>query len=538
MKKQILGMWLALLVFLSAVYVVEVNDMSEADGITIDQDVLRRIRASIQATYTVFSSGGTTYAKSNVPGGTDYEDVDANCGSVINDALSAMSDGGILLLREGTFVIGSTGLVVAHDGTTIMGSGMGTIVQFTKATGVDDYTIKIEEKDNCRVTNFKILGQLGDGNHGIFIYGSSKFMIDHMWISGVGEESIFVLRKGTTWCRDGIIANNLIEGAGDGAIELNYGSQFITIANNVVRDCDAKGVLPGGAGIRLVGDATYTVEDNTVVGNIVEECQRGINIAGYVHDNVIADNVFTNNAGVGIRLYDGGGAGSPTYNLITGNLVKDNGSHGVYVQDASSYNDFLNNKIMDNTGYGVYVLDSTCVDNVVKGNTFSGNSTAPYLSASTTTKLACINLPLVAAHTFLSADGNSWGAEIDANTEYAIFAGSLPPHVHRVAYMIIKAVGLAAPGAGNAMNLQIDGYGGADDEAEGTETITIATKKSVTDNTAVNDYIQWLINASDDADIDDLAGGDTVQIKVQHDAAAGGDIATDAVFQTVEVYYV
>jgi len=100
----------------------------------------------------------------------------------------------------------------------------------------------------------------------------------------------------------------------------------------------------------------------------------------------------------------------------------------------------------------------------------------------------------------------------------------------------IKAVSIVLEA--DAMRLQIDGYGGASNEAEGTETIALANQASTSTNFGANDYIYWLLTASDDADIDDLTRGDTVQIKVQHDAAGGANCETDAVFQTLEIDYV
>lgn len=494
-----------------------------------------RLIGAIPATYTAFTIDSTHYAEANFAGGTDYSGtVEA---TVLNNALAAMTSGGLLLLKD-MFDIGTTELEVAHDGTFIGGLGWGTGIEFTGAPGggADVYGIKVQEKDNFRASNFKILGTLADGNHGIFIYGSSKFTIDHMWLSGIGEESIFVLRYGTTWCRDGDISHNLIEGGGGQGIELNFGSQYITVANNVIRDQDAKSGLPGGPGIMLTGDATYTVEDNNINNNIIEECQIGMQLAGYVNDNTISDNEMVNNVGVGLDLYDGGGAGSPTYNSITGGLIKDNGSHGVYVRDASTNNDFSDIKIFDNTGYGVYVLDSTAIDNSFLDNKYDGNSTAAFLSAATAIKLRSIIVPFIEGSVLLAAGVNGWGWDIDLGGEYALAVAYLPLAVHQTVFIRINAV--AGVADVDAMRLQIDAYGGASDEALGTETIAIVDKASTTTNFADNDYIYWLLTTSDDADIDDFTGGDMIQILVQHEAAGGADCATHAVFQTAEILYV
>ncbi|GAH09837.1 unnamed protein product [marine sediment metagenome] len=54
----------------------------------------------------------------------------------------------------------------------------------------------------------------------------------------------------------------------------------------------------------------------------------------------------------------------------------------------------------------------------------------------------------------------------------------------------------------------------------------------------VNDVIHWLLTSADDADIGHLEGGDSLQLKVLHEGAGGGDIETDAIFRCVEIEYV
>jgi hypothetical protein len=109
----------------------------------------------------------------------------------------------------------------------------------------------------------------------------------------------------------------------------------------------------------------------------------------------------------------------------------------------------------------------------------------------------------------------------------------MPLEVQQVVRFKIWAVGLAAPGAGNAMRLEININAGGDDEVYTTEAITVVDKPNTTDNFAIDDVIHWMIDASDDADVDDITGGDSVEVKVLHEAAGGGDIATDAVFRVV-----
>ena len=88
------------------------------------------------------------------------------------------------------------------------------------------------------------------------------------------------------------------------------------------------------------------------------------------------------------------------------------------------------------------------------------------------------------------------------------------------------------------MRLEININAGASNEPYTTEAIAVANKPSETSNFAANDVIYWEIDPSDDPDIGDLAGGDSLGIKVLHEAAGDGDIATDAVLRCVEIEYV
>jgi len=152
------------------------------------------------------------------------------------------------------------------------------------------------------------------------------------------------------------------------------------------------------------------------------------------------------------------------------------------------------------------------------------------------TKFNTIVAPFVDGTTFLSADGSSWGWEIDAATDYSVATATLPPNATQLIKIVIKGVSLVAEA--DAMRLEIDGYAGASNQAEGTETIDVVDCPSDTTNFAADDYIEWTLTASDDTDIDEIHGGDTVQIKCQHEAAGGADCETDCVLQAVELHYI
>jgi len=134
---------------------------------------------------------------------------------------------------------------------------------------------------------------------------------------------------------------------------------------------------------------------------------------------------------------------------------------------------------------------------------------------------------------FIHGDASPKGWEIDAAAEWAIAPFTLPPDCQQVCWVRIKAVGLAAPGAGNGMLLDIQIDAGGDDEGFQAEAIAVANKVNSTLNFAANDVIQWLLTPADDSDIGDLIADDHGHVKVRFETFANGDIDTDAVFGTV-----
>jgi len=129
-----------------------------------------------------------------------------------------------------------------------------------------------------------------------------------------------------------------------------------------------------------------------------------------------------------------------------------------------------------------------------------------------------------------------FGYEVDEDGEYTIGLKTLRKEVNRVICWKIWATALIDEA--DAMRLQIEAYGATSNEPYTTETIAVANKPSETTNFVINDVIYWLLDMTDDGDLDDMLGGDQVMIKVLHEAAGDGDCATDAAFSCVEIEYV
>jgi len=70
------------------------------------------------ASYTVYKVGSTYYAKSHLHGGTNYSGADAS--TVINNAITALTNGGRIFFKAGTYTI-TASIVIDYDGITLEG---------------------------------------------------------------------------------------------------------------------------------------------------------------------------------------------------------------------------------------------------------------------------------------------------------------------------------------------------------------------------------------------------------------------------------
>ncbi|GAI06904.1 unnamed protein product, partial [marine sediment metagenome] len=84
------------------------------------------------------------------------------------------------------------------------------------------------------------------------------------------------------------------------------------------------------------------------------------------------------------------------------------------------------------------------------------------------------------------------------------------------------------------MELEMVVYGGADNEAYNTHDGSIAQLDSTSVNFAADDIIFWTNTVAGTLL---LTGGDSIEVKVLHEAAEGENCETDAFFRTVEIEY-
>ena len=134
--------------------------------------------------------------------------------------------------------------------------------------------------------------------------------------------------------------------------------------NNVITANEAYG--NEGYGIRVRGS-----HDNHISENDFHDNYQGIVLDTESHDNVVADNLVTNNGRNGIYLRE-----SAHENEVGGNTSENNGEHGIYIK--SNQNLITNNVSRGNVKGGVTILPATgsteaVVDNELRGNLVEAN---------------------------------------------------------------------------------------------------------------------------------------------------------------------
>ena len=348
----------------------------------------------------------------------------------------------------------------------------------------------------------------------------------------------------------------------------------ITVINNVSYSNGQQGIQLGDLrGCTCTGNVVYNnasygillidnIQNSTLTANISQgNADDGICLLTSTCKLVtISANVSFNNATDGILLY---GASS---NTIVGNVCYHNTRYGIYLRNGASDNVvssnicydepvavqsnglILNNDADDNlimlnwftghTNMGIQILTADCDRNVVIHNRLGGNTNGPISDAGTGTIFEMVTLPFVDGTASITANGAPKGWRVAAANEFAITYGVMPPECQQVMKIRVLAVGLAAPGAGNQMLIDLAANGAQPDEVYTGEAIAVNSKESNETAFAINDIVTWTFTPADDSDIGDLVAGDCLEIKMIYRAAVAPDIATNALLRCVDISYV
>ena len=526
-------------------------------------------------------SGTTTYVAMRVGiSGWVLIDQGAVAATVINAALTEVGgavDGEVVVL-EGAYTILAT--LNVPESVLFRGVGWGTIFNYN--AGGNCITIT---GDNVKVRDLKIVitagaGEAGTRPNGVFADTFDNIEVIGLWLVGdttVGYDGSELRQIGIylSTVHNSVIIGNSSESWGIG-INI-YSSGGIAVSSNNCRENMRYGFyVDSSAFCSYVGnystenlyhgifvDSSYEV---AIVGNTCYFNEmNGIYLldGSYcpVTSNTCPENTWN---GIAVEFF-----GS---NTIMGNVVEINYRHGLYLLNTSentivgnifSYNDYdwtgtydginidgdsddnlvHSNTCNSNDRYGISISAATCDRNWVKNNLLFFNNSAPFNNAGTETKLAA------KVFQFIEAFGGdaAWkttsptGIQIDAAGETALAVGEAPLEIQMVVQFRVKGVALVATGVGKGMLLEININAGkpTGSEAYNAEAIAVASVISTEDDVALNDAIEWIIDATDDVDVADIEFGETMEMfAIFEDAGADGDIATNAAIRTISMEYV
>lgn len=491
-----------------------------------------------QATLTIAASDSSAWSRRCADYVCDGVDDHVQIQAAI-DALPAT--GGEVFLLDGRYNIEVA--LVLDSYQTLRGCGRNTILTTTTA-GLTIITAtggSGTERIGILITDLCIDGNAGGvaGNYGIVWTYVNYSEICNIWCQDNALEGIDLVN-----CCFNTVIGNICQGNGADAIILDGDSDGNVVSGNVCRGNDygiylweADGNIINGntcdgnteAGIDLDASNNNVIIANTLSANgyhgiILSDssnniisgnfCQgngvRGIRLELTSNDNIISGNTCIGNSQAADNTYDNIDLNNSSYNLILGNLCRDGGG-------------------ANQPRYGIHLENDTCVENVVKENDlYDSGRTAPFNDIGTGTKL---NVYVVLFSD--GSDSQDSGFLIDADTEYARAWLRLPPEVQQAVRM--KVYARSGVLEADHMRAEFVIYGGADNEGYQTHNGSVANHPSTSADFAADDVIYWTIT---EAGVLALLGGDSIEVKVLHEALGNGDCATNAYMRTVEIEYV
>lgn len=312
-------------------------------------------------TYVVAANNSTLDEKSAADYLCDGTNDEVEINNAINAAAALSATGGRIVLLGGTYIIGSTirpksNIILEGVGTATviqpsvsMTTSTGLIRNYQTAAGADDINIVIRDLtlDGNRAS-------IANTHYGVYLRYASKCTVENIKLINLNNTGIFITpATAATDTQYNHILNCYF--ANDTGALINCSAYYSVIDNNYM---DATGnVQPGiQAGFyTLVRNNTIvngtnngiTLGSNTICsGNVVRDCSlRGIHISGSInvvsnnqvynitdtslgkgiHVNFSNNNTISNNIVVGSKTH-GIYIGNGINNIVTGNIVRDNGS--------------------------------------------------------------------------------------------------------------------------------------------------------------------------------------------------------------------
>ncbi|MHA2039268.1 MAG: right-handed parallel beta-helix repeat-containing protein [Promethearchaeota archaeon] len=201
--------------------------------------------------------------------------------------------------------------------------------------------------------------------HGIYLRNCNNNTISGNTASDT-EGSGYTLAIGILLenCSNNIISGNTANYSGDGGIQLRSCDNNVISGNTVNEGKDGFAILLSNCKNNTVsGNTANTV--GTPPWNVELYTNDGIGIISSAN-NIITNNIINNNGRAGISLIDSHG------NTISRNTANDN-QYGIWLRWDNSYNDVAENVVSGNSHHGIFLTDQSNY-NSITGNKLSGNA--------------------------------------------------------------------------------------------------------------------------------------------------------------------
>ena len=417
--------------------------------------------------YTVFTDGTTTYAKSGATGAIDYSGTNATI--VIQSALDHLTAGRTYketVTIRGDYTISGMIQVPSYTVLTIDG-------KLTEASSRDLPAMIRNENYGVSVdSNIEIHGGILDGNkaggstgHGIQLDGVTDSLVQGVTVKNVGGASgrgIYITTTSPSRTTERVIvADVFVSGATNSNIEFAGSAATTNVRVNMVRLSNLISIDSGQRGLILTN-----VHNSTFSGlDIANTVTHGIDLSYNSTDNAISNFAIRNTGMSGInddtfsstrnvysngRIYNAtllGFTSTATDLALTNMIISDSGQDGVRLASvsdrcvitdvisknngksaANTYHGFVllgtdNCILVGNSAYddqavktqrfGI-VLDASSDNNIVTGNNVSGNLQANGISNSGTGNIIRNNKGYVTENTG-TATINSGSTSVTVN---------------------------------------------------------------------------------------------------------------------------
>lgn len=263
-----------------------------------------------EASYIISTDGVNNYATNGETGTIEYSGTDAS--SVIQAAIDSLGpSGGIIWIKEGTYVISST---VKVPGNVTL-SGVGFATKLVLADFADQEVIANKHAGDYVDSDIVITNLQIDGNgakqtleakvSAIFLSKVSRSRVEGCWIHNVAPKTT------------------------NAGVYALY-SAYLTIRGNAIYENPY-------AGIFLSSGSRGIISDNMFYRN-----HRAVYLAGHLNGVVEGNQIVSGHEG--IRLYV-----SASNNLIQGNLIRDNSEEGIVITHQECRNNMLlGNRLVNN----------------------------------------------------------------------------------------------------------------------------------------------------------------------------------------------